>query len=134
MTVFSHQFFRLVHNTYHYYFSLLGYHPALRGGVPVFPPQPPMNQPQNPSPSIKRKATPTRPMSFIRALEMTDALEMTPTSSNSLMPTDQQQSSLKNGGILNSNSNNSSNNLQRSTTPTPSDRASVYDMNYEISV
>jgi hypothetical protein len=72
-------------------------------------------------------------MSFIRALEMSDALEMTPTSSSSLMPTsDQAHSSLKNGGILTSNS--SSNNLQRSTTPTPSDRASVYDMNYEISV
>ena len=87
------------------------YHPASRGGVPVFPP--------NQSPQVKRKATmatpttPTsidgrrRPMSFVRALEMTDSMETVAASGD-------QRS-------------------QRPTTPTP-DRASVYDMNYEISV
>ena len=87
------------------------YHPAMRGGVPVFPP--------HQSPQVKRKATmatpttPTssdtrrRPMSFVRALEMTDSMEM----------------------VSAPNDNRS----QRPTTPTP-DRASVYDMNYEISV
>ncbi|XP_034949745.1 palmitoyltransferase ZDHHC5 isoform X2 [Chelonus insularis] len=88
------------------------YHPANRGGVPVFPP--------HQSPQVKRKATtmatpttPTsndnrrRPMSFVRALEMTDSMEMVSASNDSRS--------------------------QRPTTPTP-DRASVYDMNYEISV
>ncbi|XP_043269763.1 palmitoyltransferase ZDHHC5-B [Venturia canescens] len=88
------------------------YHPATRGGVPVFPP--------HQSPQVKRKvstmATPTtptpvdgrrRPMSFVRALEMTDSMEMV------TAPNDSRS--------------------QRPTTPTP-DRASVYDMNYEISV
>ncbi|XP_024945695.1 palmitoyltransferase ZDHHC5 isoform X2 [Cephus cinctus] len=87
------------------------YHPAVRGGVQVFPP--------HQSPQVKRKATmatpttPTsgdgrrRPMSFVRALEMTDSMEMVSA------PGDPRS--------------------QRPTTPTP-DRASVYDMNYEISV
>ncbi|XP_071554132.1 palmitoyltransferase ZDHHC8-like isoform X2 [Temnothorax nylanderi] len=91
------------------------YHPAMRGGVPVFPPYQPHQSPQ-----VKRKATtmatpttPTsgdarrRPMSFVRALEMTDSMEMVSA------PNDPRS--------------------QRPTTPTP-DRASVYDMNYEISV
>ncbi|XP_046741089.1 palmitoyltransferase ZDHHC8 [Diprion similis] len=89
------------------------YHPAMRGGVPVFPPHQPHQSPQ-----VKRKtmATPTtptsgdgrrRPMSFVRALEMTDSMEMV------AAPGDSRS--------------------QRPTTPTP-DRASVYDMNYEISV
>lgn len=90
------------------------YHPAVRGGVPVFPPHQPHQSPQ-----VKRKAamatptTPTsgdgrrRPMSFVRALEMTDSMEMVS------VPGDPRS--------------------QRPTTPTP-DRASVYDMNYEISV
>ncbi|XP_024867221.1 palmitoyltransferase ZDHHC5 isoform X2 [Temnothorax curvispinosus] len=91
------------------------YHPAMRGGVPVFPPHQPHQSPQ-----VKRKATtmatpttPTsgdarrRPMSFVRALEMTDSMEMVSA------PNDPRS--------------------QRPTTPTP-DRASVYDMNYEISV
>ncbi|KAK0179004.1 hypothetical protein PV327_007832 [Microctonus hyperodae] len=96
------------------------YHPASRGGVPVFPP--------HQSPQVKRKVntmvtptTPTsnngggnnndgrrRPMSFVRALEMTDSMEMV-------------------------SAPNDSRSSQRPTTPTP-DRASVYDMNYEISV
>lgn len=94
------------------------YHPALRGGVPVFPPHQPPPLPHQ-SPQVKRKATmatpttPTsgdarrRPMSFVRALEMTDSMEMVSA------PNDSRS--------------------QRPTTPTP-DRASVYDMNYEISV
>lgn len=106
------------------------YHPANRGGVPVFPPQP--------SPQVKRKAnaaaataavatmatptTPTsndarrRPMSFVRALEMTDSIDMA---------SPPQQQHQQNDGRSNSS--------QNPTTPTP-DRASVYDMNYEISV
>ena len=89
-----------------------GYHPALRGGIQVFPPQIPA------SPQIKRKQTPTRPMSFVRALEMTDAIEMTPTSGNqqNVQPQLQQMQQVvpKNGA--------------------QPDRGSVYDMNYEISV
>lgn len=109
-----------------------GYHPALRGGVPVFPPQPPvvvtttssnstaLGGPQAPSPQIKRKATPTRPMSFVRALEMTDSMEQ-----------QQQQSQGQQSG---GGGGDSSQQGGRATTPTPPDRASVYDMNYEISV
>ncbi|XP_050746536.1 palmitoyltransferase ZDHHC8 isoform X5 [Drosophila biarmipes] len=115
-----------------------GYQPALRGGVAVFPPNPLGNPQTQPSPQIKRKQTPTRPMSFVRALEMTDSMEM--------QSLDQQQ----NGGIPGSGS--VGNNQQAgggggggggsgghliqgnaSNTGTP-DRASIYDMNYEISV
>lgn len=85
------------------------YHPAVRGGVSVYPPQ---------SPQVHRKnqlgaGTPTvpdarrRPMSFVRALEMSDSVEMTPST---------QCATHKSG---------------RPTTP---DRISVYDLNYEISV
>ncbi|KAF5282686.1 hypothetical protein FQA39_LY17493 [Lamprigera yunnana] len=86
------------------------YHPAIRGGVSVYPPQ---------SPQVHRKtqlsgANTTvpdnrrRPMSFVRALEMSDAVEVT------------------------GPSNQCSGHLPgRPSTP---DRASVYDMNYEISV
>lgn len=89
--------------------NISGYHPALRGGIQVFPPQIPA------SPQIKRKQTPTRPMSFVRALEMTDAIEMTPTSGNQQNVQPQlQQVQPKNGA--------------------QPDRGSVYDMNYEISV
>lgn len=119
------------------------YHPALRGGVPVFPPQP--------SPQIKRKATPTRPISFVRALEMTDSMEMTAMSGSGgqidqqhqqqqqQQQHQQQQQQQQSNQIVRSNnvppvsSAGPSQNVQRSTTPTP-DRASVYDMNYEISV
>lgn len=111
-----------------------GYHPALRGGVPVFPPQP--------SPQIKRKATPTRPISFVRALEMADSMEMQAmsnnggadktnmTKNNGLVPGGTGTSAISNNG--GNGSGNPLNNTQ-STTPTP-DRASVYDINYEISV
>lgn len=118
-----------------------GYHPALRGGIPVFPPQP--------SPQIKRKATPTRPMSFVRALEMTEMTQQGVNSNNcgiinvGGIDQQQQQGQLRNGqqqygastsgtvvggvnGVVGGQN-------QRSTTPTP-DRTSVYDMNYEISV
>lgn len=91
------------------------YHPAMRGGVPVFPPHQPHQSPQ-----VKRKAatmatptTPTsgdtrrRPMSFVRALEMTDSMELVSA------PNDPRS--------------------QRSTTPT-TDRGSIYETNYEISV
>ncbi|XP_073984090.1 zinc finger DHHC-type containing 8 isoform X1 [Rhodnius prolixus] len=81
--------------------------PPPRGGVAVYPP------PQQ-SPQLKRKNVVTapltpqdnrrRPMSFVRALEMSDSMEMQATQDQ-----------------------------RRGTTPTP-DRASVYDMNYEISV
>ncbi|XP_019874163.1 palmitoyltransferase ZDHHC8 isoform X2 [Aethina tumida] len=88
------------------------YHPPVRGGVPVYPPQ---------SPQVHRKmqmsapvATATmpdnrrRPMSFVRALEMSDSVDMSP-----------------------QNSQCSQHMTQRPSTP---DRTSVYDMNYEISV
>lgn len=101
-----------------------GYHPALRGGVPVFPPLP------QPSPQGKRKATPTRPISFVRALEMADSMEMQAMADKSGV-------TIKNNGMISSSAinNNAGNqsNTQKSTTPTP-DRASVYDVNYEISV
>lgn len=114
------------------------YHPALRGGVPVFPPQP--------SPQVKRKATPTRPMSFVRALEMTDSIEMSNNvGGGGAMNNNDQHQLRNNGGLppppppggggkpIGGSQGGSSQQQQRSTTPTP-DRASVYDMNYEISV
>lgn len=113
------------------------YNPALRGGVAVFPPQP------QPSPQGKRKATPTRPISFVRALEMADSMEMQAMAANEQQ---QQQKSAGGGGVIknnglisssaiNNNGGNQSNTQQKpnTTTPTP-DRASVYDVNYEISV
>ncbi len=96
------------------------YYPALRGGVPVYPP---------PSPQVKRKNSNTvpsnasssstssvvdsrrRPASFVRALEMSEAVELSGSQS-------QQRGSNTN-----------------TTTPTPTgERTSLYDMNYEISV
>lgn len=50
------------------------YHPALRGGVQVFPPAG--------SPQIKRKPQNIRPMSFVRALEMSDSIEMVQQNAN----------------------------------------------------
>lgn len=87
-----------------------GFYPP-RGGVPVFPP------PQSPQVKRKNLATPTtptndqrrRPMSFVRALEMSDSMEM---SGSSGVP-------------------NETRGAPRGATP---DRSSVYDMNYEISV
>ncbi|XP_065203054.1 palmitoyltransferase ZDHHC8 isoform X2 [Planococcus citri] len=103
------------------------YYPALRGGVPVYPP------PQ--SPQVKRKNSSNvaanaasaaamtasnssindgrrRPVSFVRALEMSDSVEMTQ---------QQQQQQQRSGNAA--------------TTPTPTgERTSLYDMNYEISV
>ena len=84
-----------------------------------------MGGPQAPSPQIKRKATPTRPMSFVRALEMTDSMELNSTDGGG-------------GGGNGGSSNGTGGGVQsaggRATTPTPPDRGSVYDMNYEISV
>lgn len=81
----------------------VSYHPALRGGVPVFPvnvmpvggqqqqqqqqPSIPVQQQNQLSPQVKRRAnaaaygqgqqsTPTRPISFVRALEMSDSIEL----------------------------------------------------------
>lgn len=99
-----------------------GYHPAMRGGVPVFPPQP--------SPQIKRKATPTRPISFVRALEMADTMEMQAMSNNGAGADLQKQN--KNNGLGPAGNNSQHNNTQK-TSPN-ADRASVYDINYEISV
>lgn len=114
------------------------YYPPVRGGVPVYPP------PQ--SPQIKRKtvATPTtptanvsvcdgrrpspgsrRPMSFVRALEMSDSIEMTSASPG----TPRTEHRLVTVG----GTSGTAQDAHRSSTPTP-DRASVYDMNYEISV
>ncbi|XP_065160538.1 palmitoyltransferase ZDHHC8 isoform X2 [Atheta coriaria] len=95
------------------------YHPALRGGVSVYPQQPPPQSPQ-----VHRRAaqmaasTPTiaadarrRPMSFVRALEMTDTVELSAAGAG-----------VTSGGGVHQG---------RPSTP---DRNSVYDMNYEISV
>lgn len=85
------------------------YHPALRGGVSVYPPQSPQVHRKNPigagTPTVTDNRR--RPMSFVRALEMSDSVELTPSA--------QCQSHLP----------------ARPSTP---DRTSVYDMNYEISV
>jgi hypothetical protein len=96
-----------------------GYHPAMRGGVQVFPPQ------INASPQVKRKQTPTRPISFVRALEMANSIEMTNVQQNQQQPNDQQ---------LELNKSNENPNIQHQQQI--ADRGSVYDMgvNYEISV
>ncbi|XP_014213191.1 palmitoyltransferase ZDHHC5 [Copidosoma floridanum] len=120
------------------------YHPVVRGGVPVYPP--------HQSPQVKRKtsmATPTtptasgtsagvagnsssgvvvtdnrrRPMSFVRALEMTDSMEM-------VAPPGSDASKGSAPGTTGATANQN----QRPTSPNAADRASVYDMNYEISV
>lgn len=62
-----------------------GFHPALRGGVQVFPP--------SASPQIKRKTANTRPISFVRALEMTDSIEMAQKQNNG-----QQNNTQQSGG------------------------------------
>lgn len=104
-----------------------GYHPALRGGVPVFPPQPQQ------SPQGKRKATPTRPISFVRALEMADSMEMQAMAAND----HKSNATIKNNSMISSSAINNNagqqSNTQKPNTTTP-DRASVYDVNYEISV
>lgn len=94
----------------------------MRGGIPVFPPQP--------SPQIKRKATPTRPISFVRALEMADSMEMQAISNNGNVD---MQKQIKNNGLGPSANNGSQHNNTQKTSPN-ADRASVYDINYEISV
>jgi palmitoyltransferase ZDHHC5/8 len=101
--------------------SMTGYHPALRGGVQVLPPQ------IQASPQIKRKATPTRPISFVRALEMANSIEMTNTNYQQ-----QQQQTNENGGSGEKSSNEMNPNVQQ--TQQIVDRGSIYDTNYEISV
>lgn len=96
------------------------YHPALRGGVQVFPPQVPA------SPQVKRKQTPTRPISFVRALEMANSIEMT-------NPNYQQQVSHQ-GEQLDVSKSGSEMNPNVQQTQQIVDRGSIYDTNYEISV
>lgn len=107
------------------------YHPALRGGIQVFPPQ------LTVSPQIKRKQTPTRPMSFVRALEMADSIEMTATNTAS-GPQGGEGLGIQDVNNKNSNSEMGSGNQTPSQAQqnqqNPADRGSVYDMNYEISV
>lgn len=130
-----------------------GYQPKIHGGVPVFPPNPQGMNSSNtqPSPQIKRKQTPTRPMSFVRALEMTDSMEMQTLEQQQQQQQhhqhqqQQQQSHLqqqqqhqgRNNGAITTGQGIAGHILgaarNNTTTPTP-DRASVYDMNYEISV
>ncbi|XP_075159178.1 zinc finger DHHC-type containing 8 isoform X1 [Haematobia irritans] len=122
-----------------------GYQPKIHGGVPVFPPNPQtLSGNSQPSPQIKRKQTPTRPMSFVRALEMTDSMEMQTLEQQQQQHhhQHQQQQNRNNGAILTGQGGNagvgqhmmgSRTNTTTTNTPTP-DRASVYDMNYEISV
>lgn len=99
------------------------HHPALRGGVQVFPPQIPA------SPQVKRKQTPTRPISFVRALEMANSIEMT--------NTNYQQGQQQSGEmeiVGKSTSANSEINPNVQQTQQIVDRGSIYDTNYEISV
>uniref|UniRef100_A0A1I8N8J5 Palmitoyltransferase DHHC domain-containing protein n=1 Tax=Musca domestica TaxID=7370 RepID=A0A1I8N8J5_MUSDO len=120
------------------------YQPKIHGGVPVFPPNPPpagMSSNTQPSPQIKRKQTPTRPMSFVRALEMTDSMEMQTLEQQQQQQHhhqhQQQQQNRNNGAIITGQGGGAAQHIigsrANTTTPTP-DRASVYDMNYEISV
>lgn len=87
------------------------YHPVIRGGVSVYPPQSPQvhRKPQMGAPPSNIVDARRRPMSFVRALEMSDSVELT----------------------QGSNSQCSAHMPPRPSTP---DRTSVYDMNYEISV
>lgn len=98
------------------------YHPALRGGVQVFPPQIPA------SPQVKRKQTPTRPISFVRALEMANSIEMTNTSYQQ----NQQQQQGEPVNDVNKSTSEANPNVQQ--TQQIVDRGSIYDTNYEISV
>lgn len=130
-----------------------GYQPKIHGGVPVFPPNPQGMNSSNtqPSPQIKRKQTPTRPMSFVRALEMTDSMEMQTLEQQQQQQQHhqhqqqqqqqshlQQQQQSRNNGAITTGQGVVAGHMMgaaraNTTTPTP-DRASVYDMNYEISV
>lgn len=92
------------------------YHPALRGGVQVFPPQVPA------SPQVKRKQTPTRPISFVRALELSNSIEMT--NAGFQQP----------GESTDANKAGSEVNPNMQQTQQIVDRGSIYDTNYEISV
>lgn len=108
-----------------------GYHPALRGGVQVFPPQ------INASPQVKRKQTPTRPISFVRALEMPNSIEMTNVQQQPQQLLQQQQ--LQQQQSIEQQQlefNKSNNEMQQQQQQQIADRGSVYDMgvNYEISV
>lgn len=86
------------------------YHVALRGGVPVYPPQSSQmvrkDQIGPPTPTMQDNQR--RPMSFVRALEMSDSVD-----------------------VMQNNSHNPNYMSGRQSTP---ERNSVYDMNYEISV
>lgn len=103
------------------------YHPALRGGVQVFPPA----QITNASPQVKRKQTPTRPISFVRALEMANSIEMTNVQQQQQQQQIQQQQSIEQMQQVDLNKSNNGGEQQQMP-----DRGSVYDMgvNYEISV
>nr|CAI5853923.1 unnamed protein product [Callosobruchus analis] len=104
-------------------------HPPVRGGVPVFPPQQ--------SPQVQRKQTQTqqqqqlpppdnrrRPMSFVRALEMSDTVELSSQGSQCSVH-------MSGGGGGGGGGGGAGGGSNRPSTP---DRTSVYDMNYEISV
>ncbi|XP_022905358.1 palmitoyltransferase ZDHHC8 [Onthophagus taurus] len=101
------------------------YHPAMRGGVSVFPPQSPQVHRKNQlatsiglstMQSQQQQDARRRPMSFVRALEMSDSVEMTPGQQQQPCAVHKQQGGGGGG---------------RPSTP---DRISVYDLNYEISV
>lgn len=108
--------------------SMPAYHPALRGGIQVLPP------PVQASPQVKRKATPTRPISFVRALEMANSIEMTSTNYQQQQHMNESGASVGGNGLdMNKSTNNEINpNVQQSQQI--ADRGSIYDTNYEISV
>lgn len=95
-----------------------GYHPAARGGVQVFPPQIPT------SPQVLKKQTPTRPLSFAKALEISNSIEMT-------NPNYQQA-----GEQADANKKSDDMHPNNQKTQQIVDRGSIYeyDTNYEISV
>lgn len=91
------------------------YHPAMRGGVAVFPPQSPQIHRKNiVGPNVSVGDNRRRPMSFVRALEVSDSMEM--------------------NSAQNSGSGSGGGSGHMTGRPSTPDRTSVYDMNYEISV
>ena len=112
------------------------YHPAIRGGVAVYPQGSP--QPYRKTQMLQSHTLPDnrrRPMSFAKALEMSDCLEMLPISvtATSTETTAAATSATTSTMSLQTTTTPTTANSKKGNSATP-DRSSVYDMNYEISV